>query len=129
MGEIPQPTRLRSTWPNGIATTAYATAQQRRDSVHQRIDVLLSFVTTVTVAGPVVAAAVLENPTFDSPLLIGAGAMFAIVVATGLVARVLGSLQQVSPKELYTAGCITKTQSSKRGSSFGQVSITTGHES
>ena len=27
--------------------------------------------------------------------------MFAIVVATGLVARVLGSLQQVSPKELY----------------------------
>lgn len=85
----------------GIAISAYASAQQRRDSVHQRIDVLLSFVTTVTVAGPVVAAAVLIAPAFGSPLLIGSGAVFAAIVVVGLVARLLGSLQQVSPKELH----------------------------
>ncbi len=62
---------------------------------------LLSFVTTVTVAAPVVAAAILDDPGFNSPLLIGAGAIFAVVVTIGLVARLLGSLQQISPKELY----------------------------
>ena len=40
-----------------IAVTAYEMAHRQWDSVHQRIDVSLSFVTTVSIATPVAAEA------------------------------------------------------------------------
>lgn len=84
-----------------IAVESYALAERRRDAVHQRIDVLLSFVTTVTVAAPVIAVSVFESPRFNSPLLIAAGAVYLGLVLLALVARPLGSLRQISPKLLY----------------------------
>lgn len=84
-----------------IAVESYALAERRRDAVHQRIDTLLSFVTTVTVAALVVVAAVFENPDFGSPLLWAAGGAYALLVLAGLAARSWGSLQQISPKLLY----------------------------
>lgn len=84
-----------------IAVAAYDMAQRQWDSVHQRIDVSLSFVTTVTIATPVAGEAVLPNPDFSSPVLIAAGALYLLVVAIALVARSFGSITQISPRELH----------------------------
>ena len=84
-----------------IAVASYSLSERRWDAIHQRIDVLLSFVTTLTVAAPVVAAAVLESPDFASPLLFAAGAVYLALVLVALVARSTGSLRQLSPKRLY----------------------------
>ena len=84
-----------------IAAAAYEMAQRQWDSAHQRIDVSLSFVTTVTIATPVAGEAVLANPDFSSPVLIAAGALYLLVVAIALVARSFGSITQISPRELH----------------------------
>ena len=84
-----------------IAVESYALAERRRDAVHQRIDTLLSFVTTVTVAALVVVVSVFENPDLRSPLLWAAGAVYASLVLAGLTAKSWGSLRQVSPKLLH----------------------------
>ena len=84
-----------------IAVESYALAERRRDAVHQRIDTLLSFVTTVTVAALVVVAAVFENPDFGSPLLWAAGGAYAMLVLIALTAKSVGALRQLSPKLLY----------------------------
>lgn len=85
----------------GVAMAAYDMAQRQWDSVHQRIDVSLSFVTTVTIATPVAGEAVLTSPNFSSPALIAAGALYLLVVALALVARSFGSITQISPTELH----------------------------
>ncbi len=84
-----------------IAVTAYEMAHRQWDSVHQRIDVSLSFVTTVSIATPVAAEAVLAKPEFDSPLLLAAGALYVLIVVIALVARSFGSIAQISPRELH----------------------------
>ena len=84
-----------------IAVQSYDLAERRWDGVNQRIDVFLSFVTTVTVAAPIVATAVLNNPDFRSPLLIAAGSVYLGLVVIALVVRSLGSLREISPKLLY----------------------------
>ncbi|MCY3602374.1 MAG: hypothetical protein OXH12_04765 [Chloroflexi bacterium] len=84
-----------------IAVESFALAERRRDAVHQRIDVLLSFVTTVTVAAPVIVASVFQRPDFNSPLLLAAGGVYTLLVLGALGARLVGSLRQVSPKLLY----------------------------
>ncbi len=84
-----------------IAVESYSLAERRRDAVHQRIDVLLSFVTTVTVGAPVIVASVFEEPNFNSPLLIAAGVVYLLLVVGALGARLVGSLRQISPKLLY----------------------------
>ncbi len=84
-----------------IAIASYTLAERRRDAVHQRIDTLLSFATTVTVAALVIAVSVLEQPDFNSPLLWAAGVVYAVLVLSALTARLAGSLRQISPKLLY----------------------------
>lgn len=84
-----------------IAVESYALAERRRDAVHQRIDTLLSFVTTVTVAALIVVVSVFENPDLRSPLLWAAGGVYVLLVLAGLAARSWGSLRQISPKLLY----------------------------
>ena len=84
-----------------IAVESYALAERRRDAVHQRIDTLLSFVTTVTVAALVVVVSVFENPDLRSPLLWAAGAVYLLLVLCALIAKSVGALRQISPKLLY----------------------------
>ena len=84
-----------------IAVESYALAERRRDAVNQRIEVFLSFATTVTVAAPVVVASVFADPDFRSPLLLAAAGIYLVLVMLALVARPLASLRQVSPKLLY----------------------------
>ena len=84
-----------------IAVESYALAERRRDAVHQRSEVFLSFATTVTVAAPVVVASVFADPDFRSPLLLAAGGVYLALVVLALVVRPLGSLRQISPKLLY----------------------------
>lgn len=84
-----------------IAVQSYDLAERRRDASHQRIDTLLSFATTVTVAVLVIAISVLEQPDFNSLWLWGAGGAYALLVLIALAAKVLGSLRQISPKLLY----------------------------
>ena len=84
-----------------IAVASYSLSERRWDAIHQRIDVLLSFVTTLTVAAPVVTAAVLDEPDLESPLLLAAGATYLALVLVALVVRSTGSLRQLSPKRLY----------------------------
>ncbi|MDE2670056.1 MAG: hypothetical protein OXI51_10425 [Chloroflexota bacterium] len=85
----------------GIALSAYSSSLQQWESVHRRLDALLSFVTTVTIAAPVAAQAVLEDPDFTSPLIILAGALYVVIVFIALVARSFGAILQLSPQELH----------------------------
>ena len=84
-----------------IALSAYVPAREQWENVHRRLDALLSFVTTLTIATPVAAQAVLDNPDFASPLLIGAGVVYALLVLIALVARSFGAIRQISPRELH----------------------------
>ena len=83
-----------------IALSAYVSAREQWESVHRRLDTLLSFVTTVTIAAPVAAQAVLDDPDFGSPLTITAGALYVIVVLLALVARSFGAIRGISLQEL-----------------------------
>ena len=83
-----------------IAVDTYASAREQWESVHRRLETLLSFVTTVTIAAPVAAEAVLDDPDFGSPLIITAGAIYLLVVLIALVARSFGAIRQISPREL-----------------------------
>ena len=85
----------------GIALSAYVSAREQWENVHRRLDALLSFVTTLTIATPVAAQAVLDDPDFGSPLLIGAGALYALLVLIALTARSFGAIRQISPRELH----------------------------
>ena len=101
-GQVPEASPAAVDLAYGIALSAYALAQDRWESVHRRIDTLLSFVTTATIAAPVAAEATLDGrPDFSSPLLISAGAVYLVVVVIALVARSFGSIVQISPRELH----------------------------
>ncbi len=82
-----------------IASRSYSYSQQAWDGANHRLDALLSFLTTVTIAVPVAVEAVLADP--DSPFLVAAGAVYLASVLLALVARSRGSLIQISPKELH----------------------------
>ena len=100
MGEIPQPTSAAVDLAYEVALSAYVSAREQWESVHRRLDALLSFVTTVTIAAPVAAEAVLDDPDFGSPLTITAGALYVAIVLLALVARSFGAIRQISLREL-----------------------------
>ncbi len=101
MGEIPQPKSAAVDLAYEVALSAYVSAREQWESVHRRLDTLLSFVTTVTIATPVAAQAVLDDPDFSSPLLIGASTLYALIVLIALIARSFGAIRQISPRELH----------------------------
>lgn len=84
-----------------IAIESYTRAESRWDAVHQRVDTLLALVTTVTVAAPIVATALLKSPEFTSPLLIAAGGVYLAILLGAVTVRSAGSLRQLSPQLLY----------------------------
>lgn len=84
----------------GIALSSYVSVREQWESVHRRLDTLLSFVTTVTIAAPVAAQAVLDDPEFDSPLVITAGALYVAIVLIALIARSFGAIRGISLREL-----------------------------
>lgn len=83
-----------------IAVEAYRLSERRWDAVHRRIDALLTFVTTITVAAFVAIEALVDTVGLDSPLLIAAGSCYLVNVALLLGARSLGSIAQLTPAAL-----------------------------
>lgn len=98
---IPQPDSAAVELAYGIALSSYVSAREQWESVHRRLDTLLSFVTTVTIAAPVAAEAVLDEPDFSSLLIVSAGAVYLLIVLIALIARSFGAIQQISPRELH----------------------------
>ena len=84
-----------------IALGSYVSVREQWESVHRRLDTLLSFVTTVTIAAPVAAQAVLDHAGFESPMVVSAGAVYVVIVLIALIARSFGAVQQISPRELH----------------------------
>lgn len=84
----------------GIALSSYVSVREQWESVHRRLDTFLSFVTTVTIAAPVAAQAVLDDPEFDSPLVITAGVLYVTIVLIALIARSFGAVRGISLQEL-----------------------------
>ena len=84
-----------------IALGSYVSVREQWESVHRRLDTLLSFVTTVTIAAPVAAQAVLDHADFESPIVVSAGTVYVVIVLIALIARSFGAIQQISPRELH----------------------------
>jgi hypothetical protein len=74
---------------------------QRLNAVEARLQTLIGFAATVTVAAPVLATAVLKQPKFDSMWFIWGVLMFFAIAAVGIAVLNTGDLQIISPQMVY----------------------------
>lgn len=73
----------------------------RLEAIDSRLDSILNLVATVTIAAPVLAGAIQEEPDFGSPWFVGAMSIFAVIVLLGVIVRTFGQVMTFSPSELY----------------------------
>ncbi len=106
----PQPAAVALAYE--IAVSAYTSAREQGESVHRRIDTLLSFITTVTIAAPVAVEAVLESPSFSSPLLIGGIVLYMVTVVMALVAVHSGRFGEYRLENSVSSGFISMSWTS-----------------
>ena len=97
---------LEAKWPAvdlayEFVRPSYDWVQRRLEAVDNRVQMLMAFAASITLAIPVLAVSAIEEPDFKSVWVFLALANFAVAVVVGAVARLWGGLILVSPKELY----------------------------
>jgi hypothetical protein len=83
-----------------VALASYEVAQKRYDAIDARIQTLLAFATTLTLAVPAAASSI-RGADLRSRWLISALIAFAGTVAVGTYARWKGDIILLNPKHLY----------------------------
>ncbi|MEE8337502.1 MAG: hypothetical protein V3R95_05530 [Dehalococcoidia bacterium] len=86
-----------------LSNQSYGLMAQRMDAVNRRLEGLVSLAVTLTIAVPIFATALLDNPRradFDSVVLAGALAAFVISLIIGLTARGWSGLKLLSPQAM-----------------------------
>ena len=73
----------------------------RFEATSNRLQTLLGFATTVTLAVPAIATSIRKDVQFSSPWFLCAFVLFGLIMIIGLVARARGSLALANPKVLY----------------------------
>ena len=96
----------KATWPGvhrayDFVGPSYAWILQRLDATDSRIQTLQSSAATITLAAPILAASLVKDVDFRSPLFLSALSIFIVVIATGFVVRALGTVQLITPQLLY----------------------------
>ena len=95
-----------SKWPGvefayELAMGSYDLIGQRLDAANARIQALLGFVATTTLAAPVIVRSIQSDASFDSLWFIAAIGLAISTLCTGIVAIQFGSLVAFSPTILY----------------------------
>ena len=73
----------------------------RFEAINSKIQGLLTFAATITVAFPIITKAIFSDIAFSSPWFYVATAAFAFLVVTGIVGLRIGSITLLSCKILY----------------------------
>ena len=73
----------------------------RLEAINSKIQGLLTFAATITVALLIITKAIFSDIAFSSPWFCVATAAFAFLVVTGIVGLRTGSIMLLSSKELY----------------------------
>lgn len=81
--------------------TSYDWMLSRIEAINSKIQGLLTFATTVTVAMPIFAKAVFDGIDFHSGWFYGAIIAYALLAITGIWGMRKGSIRLVHPKNLY----------------------------
>ena len=93
-------------WPSvglayDFAKSSYDWVQNRFDAANGRIEFLLTFASTVTVAAPVFIKALYTDIGFGSSWFKAAIIVFVLSAIVGIAGRMYGGLKLVSPQTLY----------------------------
>jgi hypothetical protein len=86
-----------------IARDSYAVVCQRLDAVNARLQSLIGFAATVTIAAPVIVRSFEEQASVDSFWFVVAICLALIIAAVGLVALAVGTVTLLSPRVLHTS--------------------------
>jgi hypothetical protein len=98
--------RSEDKWPSvdlayDIALLSYNWLQQRLDAVTKKTQFLLTTASSITLATPVFAKALLPDITFSSLWFETAICVFVLTIVVGLVGWMRGGLELLSPQKLY----------------------------
>jgi hypothetical protein len=80
---------------------SYDWLQKRLDAVNARIEFLLTFSSSVTIAAPIFVKALYADVNFWSSWFIATLCIFVVIALVGLIGRMSGGLKLVSPQKLY----------------------------
>jgi hypothetical protein len=105
--------RSEDKWPSvdlayDIALLSYDWLQQRLDAVTKKTQFLLTIASSITLATPVFAKALLPNISFSSLWFETAIGFFVLTVVVGLIGWMWGGLELISPQKLYE-GSLSKS--------------------
>ena len=82
---------------------SYQEIANRYDAANHRIDGLLTSISTVTLAAPLIVAATSNGATLKSPLMVVAAILFALVLVVGVIGRgFVGGMTLIAPSDLYS---------------------------
>lgn len=73
----------------------------RLEAINSKIQGLLTFAATITVAIPIITKAIFNDIVFNSSWFYAAMVAFAVLVVTGIMGLRIGSIMMLSPKNLY----------------------------
>jgi len=80
---------------------SYDWLQNRLDAVNSRIEFLLTFVSSVTVAAPIFVRALFSDIGFGSLWFKAAVVVFVLSAIVGIIGRIYSGLKLISPQKLY----------------------------
>jgi hypothetical protein len=80
---------------------SYDWLQNRLDAVNDRIEFLLTFSSSVTIAVPVFVKALFDDVHFGSFWFMAAIGIFVLIAIIGTLGRISSGLKLISPQKLY----------------------------
>lgn len=106
MEEKPIERKPEEAWPSvslayDLAIPTYGLTSERLSVVEGRLQSVLGYAATVTLAVPVLASALIKEPNFGSPWFIAGVLMFFVIAAVGIPFLNIGDLRVISPHLLY----------------------------
>jgi len=98
--------KLEDKWPSvhwayEFVKPSYEWIQNRLDAVNARIEFLLTFSSSVTLAVPIVVKVLFPDVDFGSLWFMSAMCMFLFTAVVGILGRIYGGLKLVSLQKLY----------------------------
>jgi hypothetical protein len=88
-------------WAYEFVKPSYEWLQNRFDAVNARVEFLLTFSSSITLAIPIVVKVLFPDVIFWSLWFMSAMGMFLLTALVGILGRICGGLKLVSPQKLY----------------------------
>ncbi len=88
-------------WAYEFVKPSYEWLQNRFDAVNTRIEFLLTFSSSITLAIPIVVKVLFPDVNFGSLWFMSAMGIFLLTAIVGILGRIYGGLKLVSLQKLY----------------------------